>query len=228
MVGIALLFWYLLVLMIIGYMVNRLMAPIFGRWWRLFVAPGVVIHELAHAAVAALMGAQVLEINFWKASGGHVVHTQPRVHILGPVVIAFAPTLVMTLGLFFTFSWVSPVSSDIAWIDHFPTSVRDFFIGYGQALEQVIGKIEWLTSTPWLVLYLVLNIAVTITPSRVDLLQTRWALLGLILLTVSLGRLLNFTIPVEMLWPPLAVTLIALSLLLVPILIIGLLVRLFR
>lgn len=202
---------YLVFLMAIGYAVNRLLVPVFGRWWRLFVAPGVILHELAHVLGCAVTGAHVLEINVWKPTGGHVIHSQPRFHIIGPVLIALAPMLVMTIALFVSFPLLADQFSFLPWTDHVPATLLEGISGFGTSLVTMVRQLDWRSATPWLFLYLLLNIAVTIAPSRIDLHNARWPLVGLIILASLFGYLLRFEVPIAVLWPPIATSLTLLS-----------------
>lgn len=206
---------YLLFLMGAGWLVNYLMSPLFGRFWRLFVAPGVIVHELAHAFACLLTGAQILEINFWKVSGGHVMHTQPRLHILGPVLISFAPTLVMTIGLFALLPMLGGELDSLPWVQTVPASATDLFMGYFASLWLALRYLDWLTITPWLLVYGMLNVAVTITPSATDLHNAKWAFLALLIVTALLIRLFSFSVSLGWLWPAIATTFVLLGLALV-------------
>lgn len=212
MTSVGLFFAYLMLLMAIGYAVNRLMVPVFGRGWRLFVAPGIIVHELAHALACVLVGADVQEINFWKVEGGHVIHTQPRIHLLGPVLISLAPMIVMTLGLFVLAPLLAANVGDLPWIETVPSSLSGFVGGYLTSLGQAAAGFDWLTLKPWLLIYLMLNVAVTIAPSRADLHNAQWALVGLMIVVILLFQLFAWQLPLAVLWPPLATSLVLLGL----------------
>lgn len=203
---------YLCSLMAIGWLVHSLMTPVFGRGWRLFVAPGVVVHELAHALACIVTGAQIHEINFWKPTGGHVMHTQPRLQILGPVLISFAPVLVMTLGLAVILPAISASLPALAWVQSVPETFRDLTLGYVGSLWQAIVTLNWLSATPWLLIYALLNVAVTITPSATDVHNARWAFVGLIILVLGFGQLVPANGGLAWVWPPVATTLVLLGL----------------
>lgn len=198
--------------MTIGMLVNRLLLPVFGRGWRLFVAPGVVAHELAHALACVATGAPVFDINFWKASGGHVTHGPPRLHILGPVLISFAPVILMTLGLFLFVPLLNPTLTDLPWVHELPSSVPGFFSGYMASLATVFQSFNWRSLEPWLLLYMMLNVAVTMAPSSVDLKNAGWALAAFLILAAFLARLIAVPMPAAVLWPPAAVSLLLLTL----------------
>lgn len=219
---------YLLVVMGIGALVNRLLLPIFGRGWRLFVAPGVVAHELAHALACVVTGAPVLDINFWKASGGHVIHGPPRLHIIGPVFISFAPMILMTLGLFVFVPVLSPGLANLTWTQHVPSSLTQLVGGYLASLILAIKSFDWRTITPWLLTYAMLNVAVTMTPSGIDLKNAQWAFAACLIVAALIGRLLAVSVSAAVLWPPAATSLILLGMALIVAVIIAVLARLVR
>ncbi|MEK7461217.1 MAG: hypothetical protein AAB647_03330 [Patescibacteria group bacterium] len=217
-------FWgflaYLLILMGIGVLVNRLLLPVFGRGWRLFVAPGVIAHELTHALMCVVTGAPVMDINFWKSSGGHVLHGPPRIHIIGPVLISFAPLLLMTLAMFMFVPILSPALADLPWVQVVPTSLSQLLSGYLTSLAEAVTSFDWTSPTPWLLSYAMLNVAVTIAPSTVDLTNVRWAFVAFVLIAATLARLIAIPISVAVLWPPAATSLILLGMTLVAALLI--------
>lgn len=202
---------YLAILLGIGALVNRLLVPVFGRSWRLFVAPGVILHELAHVVGCVVTGAQVLEINFWKPSGGHVAHTQPDLPIIGPVVVSLAPTIVMTAGLFLLIPAIGNQLTLLPWVQAPPTTLGGAIGGYLASVGQAFQSFNWSTLTPWLLVYLMLNVAVTITPSGPDFHNAKWALVALVIVAAIAAQLLAITIPLGSIWPPLATSLVLLG-----------------
>lgn len=206
-----LLITYFILVSAIGYTVNRLMSPVFGRGWRLFVAPGVIAHELAHALACVLTGAHVFEINFWKPSGGHVLHGPPRLHLIGPVLISLAPTLVMTVAMFALAPLVAGSLGAITWTANPPANVMELVGGYTAAIAHAVISLPWLSFGPWLLVYAMLNVAVTMAPSRVDLEGSKWAILALIILVLVIGQLFQISIPLDFLWTPIATSLVLLG-----------------
>lgn len=220
MIGIALV-GYSLFLFALGGLVQWLVAPLFGRWWRFFVAPGVILHELAHAFMAVVMGAQVIEINFWKPTGGHVIHTAPRVHLLGPVLIAFAPMILMSVGLFVGASFFDNSLAEIGWVAKPPETIQQAIGGYFVTLWQVARTLDWTTWVPWLFMYLALNMAVTITPSQTDWQNGRWALGGVLIVSVLVVAVFDVELSLAVIWPLLATSGVFLGMALLPTILIG-------
>lgn len=202
---------YVALVSALGYFMSWLMVPIFGRAWRLVVAPGIIVHELAHALACVMVGARVREINFWKVSGGHVIHETPRLHLIGPVVISFAPTIFMTIILVALAPIFAPQALDNTWFASPPESVIVGITGYVAALFAVIVQLPWLDLWPLLLVYAMLNVAVTIAPSKPDLLNARWALGAVLILVFGASQLFGLTFSVGLIWPALAVSLVYLG-----------------
>jgi hypothetical protein len=161
-------------LFFVSYLINWLLArSIIWRHYRYFVAPGVMVHELSHAIGCIIMGAQITDINFWKASGGHVEHYPPRSKLIGEAIIALAP-IWGTLSLLALLTWLLAPNAFI--------SVASF------DLQGVLDAFNWLSWQSWLYLYLVTSLMATIAPSKTDM---RYALGSLVILTLLLVVLLT-------------------------------------
>ncbi len=159
-----------------SYLINWLLIrSVIRHMYRFFVAPGVVVHELSHALGCLVTGSQITEINFWKASGGHVAHIPPRdphVRIISDPLIALAP-------IWGTFLLLGLLTRLV---------VPDVFglLQNGDA-SNVFSVIDLLSWKTWLYLYLVTSLVATIAPSKTDM---RYALASLIVLTILLIFLL--------------------------------------
>ena len=53
------------------------------RAFRLFVAPGIIVHEYSHALACLLTGTKIHEIKLFKRDGGHVKHEKPAATFMG-------------------------------------------------------------------------------------------------------------------------------------------------
>ncbi len=142
----------------LSYLINRLLArSVLWRYYRWFVAPGVMVHELSHAVGCLLTGAEITEINFWKSSGGHVRHRQrsePFFRWVADPIIALAPIWGTFLLLAF-----------LTWL---------LIPGFFQSIQSG-AYTDLLLNLPiarwqfWLYLYLVTSLAATIAPSKTDM-----------------------------------------------------------
>lgn len=104
---------------VFSYLVMHSLARIHSRSYfvfRLWLLPGVVVHEIAHMIGCVLTGTPVEAFSFWSQSGGHVVHHKPKYAFLQPI-ISLAPIPVGIFLLLFLvrqLSWQNTVVSLIS------------------------------------------------------------------------------------------------------------------
>lgn len=161
-----------------SYLINWLLIrSIIRRYYRYFVAPGVIIHELSHALGCLITRSPIVEINFWKPSGGHVKHLQPNDpfrRLINDPIIALAP-------IWGTFCFIGLISylllPDLTRLAYF------IDISIPRNLFTFLDPTRWQT---WLWLYLVTSAVATMAPSKTDI---HYALSSLIVLAFSLFAL---------------------------------------
>ncbi len=148
-----------------SYLINWLLVrSVIRKYYRFFVAPGVLVHELSHALGCMATGAQIIEINFWKKTGGHVRHYEPQVPIIGETVIALAPIGGTFLFLAIFTRLMVPSLAEL--------------LGTESMLDlNSLSKIGWSKWQTWTYLYLVTSLLATIAPSQTDL---RYAIASLL------------------------------------------------
>lgn len=159
-----------------SYLINWLLVrSVVRRWYRYFVGPGVIVHELSHAAGCLMTNSQITEINFWKPTGGHVKHLQssdPLKRIIADPIIALAPIGGTFIVLIIITYLIMPE------LFHLLQQTD-----YGYALRSIpLGR--WQT---WLYLYLTTSLLATIAPSKTDM---NYALASLVVLSLALILLL--------------------------------------
>lgn len=158
---------------------------IFGRSYRYFLAPGVIVHEFAHGFACLFTGAKVTEMALFEKEGGHVKHLKSKIPIFGQLIIALAP---LVTGIF---------------IVYFVSIRFDFFdidlAKYSYSVKGAISaSIDFLKNLPhfslknWVLFYLLISIAVTMLPSRKDISS---ALLSIVIVTIGIFLALKY-IPV--------------------------------
>lgn len=105
MLNLIYIFALLLAIVFLSYRIMIGLAQLHAGRYGLFRAilfPGVAIHEFGHLLACWLTNTQVVEVNLWSATGGHVVHHKPKWPIVQPI-ISFAPFLIgITLLLLFS------------------------------------------------------------------------------------------------------------------------------
>ncbi len=159
-----------------SYLINWLLVrSVIRRYYRFFIAPGVIVHELSHAAGCLLTGSEIVEIKFWETSGGHVKHLQthnPLMRMVSDPLIGLAPIwgtfLVLAL-----LTWFLAPDLIVAIVRERPSLIVEAF-----------DFTSWQT---WLYLYLTTSLVATIAPSKTDL---NYALASLVVMSLLLVCLL--------------------------------------
>jgi hypothetical protein len=170
---------WLVILFSLSFALDNLWSKIFpGRRYRIFVTPGVVVHELSHALAGLLVGAKIKEINFFSSMGGYVRHTSPGIPVLGQIFISFAPIL-GGIGALLLFSWLLGLPLPLI------ASIQELFL---------FVKESWLSWQFWLFVYLVISVSICLTPSSRDFKNALFGVLVLFLLGATLYYF-NFSFP---------------------------------
>ena len=160
-------FLWLIVLFLFSFILNSLWKRIFyGKKYRIFLAPGVIIHELSHALACRITGAKIKEINFFLWDGGYVKHNKPKIPIVGKILISFAPVL-GGIGALFLFSLIFGLRFPLEIVDF----QQSFFQGLSIAIQEIpfFVKQNWLSWQFWIFIYLVISIIVCLVPSKTDI-----------------------------------------------------------
>jgi hypothetical protein len=137
-----------------------------GKRYRLFVAPGVFIHELSHAIAVLITGNKIKEFNVTDSKGGYVIYTKTN-NNLSQILISFAPIMGLSLAFVLTIKFLAPELIFLKSGDY-----RSFWSEFS------INK--WQT---WLFFYLTLSFSTSVTPSKQDF---KVALPGLIIMLIFL------------------------------------------
>jgi hypothetical protein len=145
-----------MVLLLSAYLINYfLVRSFFGYRWRIFVAPGVIIHELSHALVCLITGAKIAKISFFDKDGGRVEHGKSPIPVIGPILISLAPLAVGIVFIYFLGRFIH--------LENFST-LSDLFLN----IKSIYKTIDFTSWHNILILYLLLSVAVTMTPSWQD------------------------------------------------------------
>jgi hypothetical protein len=156
----------------------------------LVVLPGVVLHELSHAAIALLLGIRVLSINLFQFRG----RNDPR---QGEVVVAKADPFRMSIvGAAPLFFGVATLLLLVRWLD--PPTVGLNLAAIGQ-LRALLS--HWSTAIG---LYLLFAVANTMFPSAAD--RKAWWTVGIVFFGIAVVLLL---LGVQPQLPPRWVTIMA-------------------
>ncbi|HOX35688.1 MAG TPA: M50 family metallopeptidase [Methanoregulaceae archaeon] len=132
--------------------------------------PGIVLHELAHVAGCLCTGAKIRNVVLFSKEGGSVTYANPKIPVIGTVIISTAPLLLLPLVLsFLTWVFSACLGCDL------PITLPEphtGILGYG-ILETVSGLFVANLITEfngWFLLYLYLcvTIILSLAPSRQD------------------------------------------------------------
>lgn len=136
--------------------------------FRFLIVPGVIIHELSHAAACFLTGANVESISVFDKDGGSVTHGEPYIKYLGPTLIAMAP-IAGGLGMFYIWSYLISTPFQSFW-------QADDLLGAADIFLNRLGQINWLSWEIWLYFYGCLNLVICVSPSLEDFKNCKWEL----------------------------------------------------
>lgn len=149
--------------LVLTYLIDFFLSrSIFGRNYRIFVAPGVILHELSHVALCLLTGAKISHVSFFDRRGGSVTHSRPKIPVIGQILISLAPFFIGGIAIYFLAKLLGVHESEL----NFSNFSYSHFVG---SLREMAAPINLSDRRNWVIIYLVLSIIVTMTPSRQDL-----------------------------------------------------------
>ena len=187
--GLLLLLSVIVLSMIIDFLLSR---SFLGPRYRLFLAPGVIIHELSHSFACLLTGAKVTELSVFEAEGGHVTHSQPKIPIIGTILISFAPLL---FGIFLIY--ILSLKFGIINLQLFTSGISRQAIS--EANSGVIKNLLSFSLKNWLIFYLTISIAVTMNPSRKDIANSIGSFIVVLILFVVISSYFKLFLPIDQL-----------------------------
>ncbi len=178
--GLAFIFIWIAILIFMSRAVDHMLRRSLGSGLYMFiVSPGVAIHELSHALGCLLTGARVVEVKLISKHGGYVKHTQPKVPVIGPVIISLFPLFGGVL-----FIWVIALAmnySGISLLDlRDPLSSAHRLVGFFAS--------NYMLWHFWIFLYLLVSVSASLGPSNRDI---KNCLLGLIILALIAAAMIE-------------------------------------
>jgi hypothetical protein len=181
----------LLASFLIDFFLSR---SIFGRGYRIFVAPGIIVHEFSHALMCLLTGAKISKISLFEKEGGKVEHSSPKIPILGQIVISLAPVVFGSGAIYLLSRRLGINGVDITSIDLTKEGVIRFF-------TSTFSKLNFNDMWTWLIVYLVLSIAVTLTPSLQDLRNIAISILSIGIIIFLIYKFTSYRLNMSLLIP---------------------------
>jgi len=131
--------------------------------FRLFAAPGVILHELSHALIAVLSFHKIIEISFFNTNGsdamGYVTHSYNPTSLYqrcGNLFIGIAPAFAGVGALFFIYNYFGLL----------PQNEHLDFIVYCKSILKNLIDMPLIDS--FICVYLSSSIATTMSPSKAD------------------------------------------------------------
>ena len=186
----------ILLIFIISFFINYFLShSILSSCYRIFVAPGVIVHELSHAFLCLLTGAKITKMSFFEKNGGHVEHQQSKLPVIGQILISLAPLFAGTAIIYFLSRKIGISNFEISDLSFSKEGLNSFF-------REMFSGFNVHATKNWVIVYLVLSIAVTMTPSAQDMKNTFFSILvlGAILYLVvkySKYSILNVAVPTQ-------------------------------
>lgn len=171
---------------VISGLFDRLYAAILPARFLYYVLrmPGVVLHELAHVAGCLCTGAKIKNVVLFSKEGGSVTYANPKIPVLGTVIISTTPLLLLPLVLSLL-TWIFSVYLGCDLIITLPGFLDgDVAYGIGATVLTLFYANLIATFNGWFLLYLYFctTIILSLAPSRQDFSN---AAAGIILIAVS-------------------------------------------
>jgi hypothetical protein len=149
-------------IIMMSFLINTILSKtVFGMGYRIFVTPGIILHELAHATLCLLTGAKISKISLFEKEGGEVKHTASKIPIIGQVLISLAPFVFGAVVIYFLSRKLGLAGIDLDAIDISK-------LGFVHYFEATLSNLRLNDYRTYIILYLVVSIAVTMTPSWQD------------------------------------------------------------
>jgi hypothetical protein len=196
--GLFTLLIFIAIILVLSFLINYLLSrSILGSKYRIFVAPGVILHEWSHAFFCLLTGAKIKKISLFDKDGGKVEHYPSKIPVLGQILISFAPFAIGAVVIYF-----------LAKLLGFHQAPLDFTLNsklpsLWNSLKLEIGSFDFAKWQNWAIVYLVLSIAVTMMPSRKDFENVAFSLLFLLIVFLAVYQFFSMNlsaiiVPVEL------------------------------
>lgn len=154
-------------------------------FFRMFIGPGIIIHESSHALGCLITGAKINSIQFFNRKGGKVVHGPAKIKFIGPVIISMAP-IFGGLAILLFLNWF------------LGNPFQEVGVGGGAASTFVTFfnsfiHVDWLDWKTWFYIYCVINLLCVMGPSKKDFKNCFIGLLGIsiILFWIEFSGLVN-------------------------------------
>jgi len=175
----------IIAILFLSFAINMLLLNSVGPFYRLFVIPGVILHELSHAFACFITGAKVTGISMFKKDGGEVRHGHSSIPVLGPIFISTAPFIIGALAIFLLSKLIGFKAVNLTEYDFNPQNIV-------LLIKSTFGTLDLSKVKTWIALYLVLSVAVTMIPSVQDMKNILFSLIVLFAIIFVIYRYTHF------------------------------------
>lgn len=185
----------IILILVLSFAINMLLMYSVGPFYRVFVAPGVIVHELSHALACFITGTKVIGISFFKKDGGEVRHGHSGIPVLGPILISIAPFIIGAVVIFLLSKLVG----------FKPVNLVDFHYTPGNVaflIKTTFSTFDFKIFKTWLALYLILSVAVTMIPSLEDMKNLLFSLAVVLAVVFLVYRYTHFRPDLSFLFQP--------------------------
>jgi len=174
---------YIIIILTLGYLSVYVRECYLNvKWIKPFTYIGIFIHELCHAIACYATGGKVIGFNV-SSTQGSVEHYQPKVPILGPILVSIAPLLggIAVVGLLNKILLANSLTIQSA--------------NVWENLADIFSSLNFLSWQSWALIVFFLNIGVMIGPSTQDL-KNIWlpVILSFLLNIPEISQILAFAI----------------------------------
>jgi len=172
---------YIIIILALGYLSVYIRERYLNvKWIKPFTYIGIFIHETCHAIACYITGGKVVGFNV-SSTQGSVTHYQPKVPIIGPILVSIAPLLggLVVVGLLNKILLANSLTIQSASV--------------WENLVAIFSSLNFLTWQTWVLIVFFLNIGVMIGPSAQDL-KNIWlpVVLSFFLSVPEIGQILAF------------------------------------
>ena len=179
----------LIVFLALSFVLGKIWLSIFSaKKYRIFIAPGIIVHEFSHGIAALLCGAKIQKIDLFSSQGGSVISTKPKIPVFGDFLLSFSPIL-GGIGTVLLLSWAFRYQSYFPIID----LSQPFWTGLWLFLNHIVlfFQSHWLVWEFWVFAYLVISIIICLVPSARDFKNAFFAVLAFFVLAWFFPGILN-------------------------------------
>ena len=153
----------IIAIIFLSFFIDFLLSNSFlGSGYRVFVGPGIILHELSHALLCFFTGAKINSISFFDKNGGSVQHKPSKIPILGPILISVAPFIFGAAAIYFLSRKIGMSAPNLAAVDISKEGIIAFF-------RLALTSFNFKDILTLVIFYLILSFSVTMVPSFQDL-----------------------------------------------------------